>query len=252
MFHLGSKSGIRVFGNYVSPDPLAGIPFSIRLQTHVPGSNTPLGLFQDVACTMPATQDGDPIAAWKDVLSNSGLIATQSDTQKQPILFFDNGVPSVLFDGVDDFLSGISISPSTTISLFAAVNVAARVSDRCIVGPSDASGGPYYFVSPNGNFPQDLFNDNVSGFSSGLTTIPLDTYSLTSCILSSGSLNYWLNGSTDGSFSASTTFTSPITQVGAIRGGSVWSGSMVSVMAGVTDLTSSRSLIESYESSLLP
>lgn len=85
-------------------DPLAGIPFSIRLQTHIPGSNTPLGLYQDIACTIPATQDGDPIAAWRDELSDSGLVAIQADTQKQPMLVFEASVPTIMFDGVDDFL----------------------------------------------------------------------------------------------------------------------------------------------------
>lgn len=93
-------------------DPLAGLNWAARLQTHIPGSNTPLGLYQDVACTIPCTMDGDPVAAWRDELSASAVIATQSNSQLQPLLVFDTGIPTILFDGVDDFLA----SSTPTIS----------------------------------------------------------------------------------------------------------------------------------------
>lgn len=82
-------------------DPLAGIVFALRLQTHK-GDNVPLGLWQDTAGTIPAVLDGDPVARWDDVLGTSGLSALQANTMQQPLLRFVNGTPVVRFDGVDD------------------------------------------------------------------------------------------------------------------------------------------------------
>jgi len=86
-------------------DPLADVPFAIRLQTHN-GNNVPLGLFQDTACTIPATSDFELVAAWRDELSGSGLVLTQSNVNQRPMLFFINGVPTLFFDGSDDRLQG--------------------------------------------------------------------------------------------------------------------------------------------------
>jgi hypothetical protein len=86
-------------------DPLAGFNFAVRLQTHN-GDGVPLGLYQDISCTTPATQDFDTIAAWRDELSESGVTLTQEDPDKQPILRILTGVPAVEFDGIDDVLEG--------------------------------------------------------------------------------------------------------------------------------------------------
>lgn len=114
----GKQDGGTTLTNVLSStpvDPLAPFPWAVRLQTHIPGSNTPLGLYQDVACTIPCTMDGDPVAAWRDKLSTSGVIATQSSSQRQPILVFVGGVPTILFDGVDDCLvHGLTITGQLT------------------------------------------------------------------------------------------------------------------------------------------
>jgi hypothetical protein len=84
-------------------DPLAGIDFTIRLQTHN-GDNVPLGLYQDVACTIPAVNEFDPVGAWRDELSDSGRLLITDHTDHQPVLVFVDGVPVVEFDGVDDYM----------------------------------------------------------------------------------------------------------------------------------------------------
>ena len=84
-------------------DPLAGIQVNLRFQTHR-GDRIPVGLYQDVACTVPATTDGDPIAAWRDEFTGSGLVAIQNISSHRPKLRFEEGVPQVEFDGVDDVL----------------------------------------------------------------------------------------------------------------------------------------------------
>lgn len=92
--------------------------FALRLQTHN-GDNAPLGLYQDTACTIPATQNGDPVAGWKDVLGASGLVAIQTDSQKQPILLFVGGVPTVWYDGVDDCYSpAVAVNVTQPLTVF--------------------------------------------------------------------------------------------------------------------------------------
>ncbi len=93
-----------VVSNVLNVDPLAGLPFALRLQPNSSFS-APLGLYQDTACTIPATADGDTVAAWRDELSNSGITALQSTFAARPMLVFDGGIPTVFFDGVDDVLS---------------------------------------------------------------------------------------------------------------------------------------------------
>lgn len=89
--------------NATAPDPLIDFSFFARLQTHF-GDNVPLGLYQDTACTIPATQDFDPVAAWRDELSGSNVVFSNSNPDQQPVLLFVGGVPVVAFDGVDDVL----------------------------------------------------------------------------------------------------------------------------------------------------
>lgn len=103
---LGLGMGLmRAGGASVPPwvDPLADIDFALRLQTHR-GDGVPLGLYQDTAFTIPATTAGQSIAAWRDELSGSALIATQSVSTKRPTLRFTNGIPWLEFDGIDDWL----------------------------------------------------------------------------------------------------------------------------------------------------
>ena len=108
-----SRSGI-ITRDYET-DPLAGIPFSLRLQTHG-GEVLPLGLYKDTACTIPATNEGDLIAAWRDEISGSGLVAVQDVSTKRPSLRFVAGRPVVRFDGVDDVLQTTIQAPDDAFS----------------------------------------------------------------------------------------------------------------------------------------
>lgn len=105
-----SRGGVFDAPSFV--DPLAGIPFVLRLQTHR-GDGVPLGLYQDNDALIPATADGDPVAVWRDELSGSGIIAVQSVSTKRPVLKFVGGTPVVRFDGIDDFLSASAVVPGS-------------------------------------------------------------------------------------------------------------------------------------------
>lgn len=103
---LGNAAGCDAYLlSTTPPDPLAGFTWSARLQTHN-GNNVPLGLYQDTACTIPATEDGHLIKGWKGELMGTPITATQADDQKAPMLVFNGATPTALFDGVDDFLGG--------------------------------------------------------------------------------------------------------------------------------------------------
>ena len=104
---------------FVRIDPITGsFPFNLRLQTHN-GDKIPRNMYKDVACTLPATLEGDVIAGWKD--PNSGLIATQLTVGARPLLHFDLGFPTIIFDGVDDFLSLPNTGIATAAEMFIGV-----------------------------------------------------------------------------------------------------------------------------------
>jgi len=80
-------------------DPLAGIDFALRLQTHR-GDGVPVGLFTDAGTT--SAGESDSVYTWADELSNSGLSAVQSNAMKRGTLEFLNGIPFLSMDYVDD------------------------------------------------------------------------------------------------------------------------------------------------------
>lgn len=103
-----------------TPDPLAAYDWAARWQTFNPGGTTPVRLFQDVAGTIPAVNDFDPIALAVDA---NGLEAVQSDGDRQQYLLFENGKPTMVGDGFDDYLEtaalGASIAQPTTLFVLA-------------------------------------------------------------------------------------------------------------------------------------
>ncbi|RYD33658.1 MAG: hypothetical protein EOP87_10615 [Verrucomicrobiaceae bacterium] len=122
-------------------DPLAGMAFSLRLQTHR-GDGIPLGLYQDVSCTAPAMAEGDLIAAWRDELSGSGLVAVQEVSSKRPTLRFVSGKPVLEFDGSDDFLIADGVPTISGIIAAAATGMhdSSVQSNGRILAMADASG----------------------------------------------------------------------------------------------------------------
>ena len=60
------------------------------------------GVFLDVAGTVPAN-NGDPVACWRS-RHDPSVKATQATLAKRPMYQLLNGVPRVVFDGVDDGL----------------------------------------------------------------------------------------------------------------------------------------------------
>lgn len=127
-----------------SGDPLADIPFSLRLQTHI-GDNIPLGLYQDPSCTIPATVHGEPIAAFRDELSGTPTILTQTIPGSIPTLNIGvDGNPSVAFDGSNDFLRNLLfIMDLSERSVFIALQQTSDSNNAGILVITPASGDDY-------------------------------------------------------------------------------------------------------------
>src|SRR4051794_15888095 len=82
------------------------------------------GTFQDAALTTPATANNDPVGGWSDQ-SGSGAVLTQATAGKRPLLKLanQNGLPTVTFDGTDDFLQKLYGTPfNQPITVFVALN----------------------------------------------------------------------------------------------------------------------------------
>lgn len=62
----------------------------------------PLGLYKDIACTEPAVEDGDAVAAIRDELTVTGLTFRQPQAERRALLRFVADRPLLRFDGVDD------------------------------------------------------------------------------------------------------------------------------------------------------
>lgn len=84
-----------------SSDPLAGIPFTVRIETH--NGETPLGLWKDEAKTIPATANADVIAVISGEFSSGAITLSQSTSGDRGTFLFQSRRPTVLFDGVNDF-----------------------------------------------------------------------------------------------------------------------------------------------------
>lgn len=101
----------------LTTDPLAGLTFALRLQTHSgfgATPNAPVGLYTDVLCTTPATMAGDLVAAWRDELGTSRLTATQATSGKRPILQFVSSKPVLRFNGTSSSMGFVLTFASTS------------------------------------------------------------------------------------------------------------------------------------------
>jgi hypothetical protein len=95
---LGSSGGLMASRVLVT-DPLAGLPFFGRWQTHVPGSNALMGnLFQDTALTIPAALAGEFVNGIEGAMGVTGNMI-QGDGLTQEVLGFDSGIPYIGFPG---------------------------------------------------------------------------------------------------------------------------------------------------------
>ncbi|MCK5564502.1 MAG: hypothetical protein KAJ07_04595 [Planctomycetes bacterium] len=110
-------------------------------------------LFTDSAKTTPVTSDGDVVGAWADKSVN-GRDVLQTVTAKKPLYKtgIQNGLASILGDGVDDCLSTASVATATTPFLMYVARPLSGVSGEYVHdGKSTVSFGGFVssYASPN-------------------------------------------------------------------------------------------------------
>lgn len=84
-------------------------------------------LFQDVAGTIPVTQDGDPVALMKDK-SGNGNHAVQTVSAARPVYKTDGGLHWLEFDGVNDYLKIKAFQSSLSQPYFSSFGVTRKSS----------------------------------------------------------------------------------------------------------------------------
>lgn len=211
-------------------DPLAGYNWAARLQMSTPPE--PLGLWQDVAMTIPATLDFDPIAACSDELSTSAVV-TQPNPDLQPILFNSAWLPSAAFDGSDDFLGGVVVASTTVYTVAIVIERAASVPGSHKVAVSYGQGAfantLYLGADPSGFY--------IASFSAAENDLPSTTIGgrvVMVAEVNAGTLTWWLNGTLVGTTSANVNpRTSNALQLGRWGGSLHYDGSIF--FAGVID-----------------
>lgn len=218
-------------------DPLAGIPFKVRLERYV-------GLYQDEACTIPCVSDFDLVAAWRDEKSGSGYTFTQPVETRRP--FYISGAP--VFDGIDDSL----ICETISLGYSEALGVSAyEASNQYVVwdgmGPGDTGCWGRFGGNGNGYFANFLsvrFDDYPSPMpDSGLHVLSISS--------TSSMYEAFLDGISQGSQpSVFQSLTGPSIRIGAslFQGTGFQFGPINGIW--ITDNLSSRSIIEAYASTL--
>lgn len=245
-FRLGPLSGRVGDGD---TDPIAQYDFALRLQTHK-GDNAPLGLYKDTALTTPALLGGDPVLAWRDELSGSGLVFSQSDPTRGFTLQYRAGRPvitpvhstSCLVCSDPGFPSG-----STARTAFARADNIEAVGPRIIFG--------YGSVSPNALWALFVENTGQIGlarFANDVLSIvpPLGGFVLTAREDGSGTALARVNGGNSATNPTPTSTVSAGTlHIGAGNPSGIfaWSGDITAVLfspQALPDATCAR--VEQY------
>ncbi len=122
-----------------------------------------VGLFQDVAGTIPAVADADPVGLWKDQSGSVNNLSQSTDANRPTLkLAIQNGNAVIRFDAVNDFLSFTGITLSGNFSIFV---VCKQTGDNGIFGKGPASSAPQFRIGPssaNKLNTNDGTNDNLS------------------------------------------------------------------------------------------
>jgi hypothetical protein len=114
-----------------------------------PASIPGLQLWLD-ASQISGLNDGDAVATWND-LSGNGNDVTQATASKKPTYKtgIQNGLPAVLFDGVDDFLLITKAFGLTSGTLF--VVYKSTAGSYCVLRTNNDSAGQYFRYAGDGN-----------------------------------------------------------------------------------------------------
>lgn len=142
------------------------------------------GTFQDSGASTPAVANNDPVYRWNDQ-SGAGNYLETNDNSKRPLLKTNslNSLPTILFDGSNDFLrkSGIAglTTPATVYMVYK--NVTYTTSDYIFEGNSPGDGAVYVSSAGSETVTMNSGSDGPAGV---FTT---DTYRVATFIFNGAS-----------------------------------------------------------------
>jgi hypothetical protein len=143
---------------------------------HRKDDNRVVGMYKDTAMTIPATADGDLVAAWRDEVSGNGLYALQSNSAQRPTLKIVSGKPLLRFSAAANaYLEFPSIGPFAFTTGFEILiklsgTVAFNVPDaEEWIFSKDTDTGRSYAFGYGGRFPDQINGngDNLAIANSG-------------------------------------------------------------------------------------
>lgn len=242
-------------------DPLAGISWVLRLQTKSgfgANPNAIIGLYQDVSCTIPVVSAGDLVAARRDELGTSGVIASQSNSGKRGILNFDGSTPYVECDGSNDSYLPDSNFRFNEHTIYVLVRLSVDQVSRVIISEFNPTGSDCYFAVGI----SDSVNNRVKYFSSssgtsntlepaGADLVAGQWYVLTFAQDAMPTKYYWqdgvLIGSQAGTNTSATDTVSSIDYIEAFGGIQFFEGDDIAILvANSFHDSTTRGIVESY------
>lgn len=156
----------------------------------------PSNLYKDTDCTIPALVASDVVLGVQDDISKLGIQAIQSDSTKGPIIGFDNGVPYLDFDGINDWLlkTGADIGGQVTYSALFRSKTPAWNNFWSLFNTPIASDSGIdwlsFFNYPNTNFYDGVMPTSVSkngvALSSPFDLAPINDWLVTTITTNSG------------------------------------------------------------------
>lgn len=105
-------------------------------------------LFTEIAGTTTPT-DGGPVGRWQDMSGNDFHVTAPADDTTRPTWVYNNGVPYVEFDGVDDVLrrtTSLGMYAAGACSIFAAVRSTTQGTSDLLVSERNDTGAAGLYI----------------------------------------------------------------------------------------------------------
>lgn len=188
-------SGGFVFAKSTGPvDPLAGIPYRLRFETHWGDKVLLPYFFQDVARTIPLTSEGELMATGGP--ESAELIPAQPDDSAQAVLYLSgDSTPYFDFDGINDCypigMAGAQITYTCLLrSKVSAWNTFWSPVDQVAGSPGDryglfSAGSTTWHNDP---FPLSVRRDGVD-LTSPFNMVPIEDWMVTTVVSNTSSID---------------------------------------------------------------
>lgn len=189
-------------------------------------------LFQDQAGTVPVTADGDPVGKIADK-SGNGKHLTQALAAKRPLYKTSAGKSWLLFDGVDDFITGglILAQPYDRLS---AMRIDSFVDNRYLLdGNTDEAVLRQRTTTPdlsqyagavgasNSAFTLSTAHTVTEHFEGASSILKVDTTSVSTSVGTGGTTNFTVGATGNGGNAAPILFFGAFLKAGTLSGANI-------------------------------